>query len=264
MPEPDLAPGISLVIPAWNDSRRLKPTLDSIVPALDDSLTAFEILIVADGCSDGTGALVRSYANQNLRALEYPARLGKGGAILKGLEQARFSIAGFVDADLPVSPESLLTLASHASSSDAAIASRWAPGHRPRFHENAIRNLLSVAWIMLAKGMMLTSMRDTQCGAKFFKTDKLRAVLPNISIQSWAFDLELLYLWHAAGFRCVEVSVPWTDGGGSRLVLRKAVPLMFASLVGLRMLHSPIGRRAPQKLRTTLRAKFRALASGFT
>ncbi len=73
--------GLSIVIPAWNDCERLRPTLEKLIVGLDAAAVSHEIIVVADGCSDGTPEMVRSFARPNIRTLEFPSQLGKGGAI---------------------------------------------------------------------------------------------------------------------------------------------------------------------------------------
>ncbi|EQD57475.1 glycosyl transferase, group 2 family protein, partial [mine drainage metagenome] len=202
---------------------------------------AYEIVVVADGCSDGTPELVRSFGKANVRALEFPSRLGKGGAIVEGLMRARYDKAGFLDADSPLSSSDLPSLVGHLGAVEGVIASRWAPGRPPRFHDSAKRNILSIGWSTLARALLFTKCRDTQCGAKFFRTQELKPILPRITVRGWAFDIALLYHWEKAALGCLEVPTAWMDQPGSKLAIGRAIPMMFISLLGLRLINSPIG-----------------------
>ncbi len=255
--------GTSVVIPAWNDSHRLAPTLTSLLSTLDRTGAPFEIIVVADGCSDGTPDLVRAFQRDDLRVLEFPTRLGKGGAIVEGFWQARFDRVGFLDADSPVAPGEVLELIGRLDEFDGAIASRWVAGRKPRFHDSTRRNLLSIGWSTLARALFLTKVRDAQCGAKFFRTRPLRRILRRVTIRSWAFDLDLLYHWEKSGFTCDEVATVWKDDPDSKLVVGQALPLMLCSLLGIRLINSPIGKWVPARGRHKLRVTLGHLLYGF-
>lgn len=259
----ELLSGASIVIPAWDDAQRLKPTLDALVLGLDEKGMPFEVIVVADGCSDATAELVRSYGRANLRVLEYQTRLGKGAAIIEGIMHARHEKVGFLDADSPLSVEDLLVIIQRMDQFDGAIASRWAPGCNPRFHESPMRNSLSVGWSLLTRSLGLTNVRDTQCGAKFFRTGKLRQVLRQITVRGWAFDVGMIYHWESAGFTLDEVSTTWRDCPGSKLKVSRAIPIMFCSLAGIRVINSPIGRMVSPRFRTRIHASLGELAAAF-
>jgi glycosyltransferase involved in cell wall biosynthesis len=257
-----LARGTSIIIPAWNDGERLQPTLEYLIAGLDAANAKYEIVVVADGCKDGTPELVRSYGTPNVRVLEFPSRLGKGGAIVEGLMRARYDNAGFLDADSPLPVSDLLNLVGHLAGVEGVIASRWPPGQSPKFHDSARRNMLSIGWSVLSRGLLLTRCRDTQCGAKFFRTKDLKTVLRQVAVQGWAFDLALLYHWEKTGLGCLEVSTTWKDRPGSKLDIGRALPLMLFSLIGLRLINSPVGRWTPETVRHGLRVKLGRLARG--
>jgi dolichol-phosphate mannosyltransferase len=261
----ELAPlpkGTSIVIPAWNDSDRLRPTLEHLIAGLDAATAPYELLVVADGCSDGTPELVRTYGRDNVRVLEFPNRLGKGGAIVEGLMRARYNKAGFLDADSPLAISDLLNLVAHLDRVEGVIASRWASGQRPRFHDSVGRNMLSIGWSVLARALLLTKCRDTQCGAKFFRTQELKRILSCITVRGWSFDIVLLYHWQKAGLSCFEVPTTWKEQPGSKLAIGRAIPVMFLSLLGLRLINSPIGMWTPLKVRYRLHVKLARLLDG--
>jgi glycosyltransferase involved in cell wall biosynthesis len=261
---PESSPdGLSVVIPAWNEEDRLGPTLDRFLPVLESRGFQYEVLVVVDGVGDRTADVATLYADRNVKVLHFPTQLGKGGAIVEGVRAASFDKVGFLDADCPLAARDLEGLILHLGSADAAIASRWPPGGKPTFHDSGGRNFLSIAWSVLTRGLRLTDVRDAQCGAKFFHASPLREVIGRVRVRGWAFDLSLLYHWREAGLTCDEVDVDWSDSPGSKLLVRKAVPLMLFSLLGLRMVNSPAGRWFPAGVRGQVHRKMGRLAERF-
>jgi len=116
----------SLVIPAYNEEGRIARTLDAYLPVFSDS----EIIVVLDGCTDRTTALVLEAASRNsrLRAIQTAERLGKGAAIVAGMIHATADVIAFADADGATEPADLRRLCAFARSTGAVVGSRWLPG----------------------------------------------------------------------------------------------------------------------------------------
>jgi glycosyltransferase involved in cell wall biosynthesis len=233
--------GLSIVIPAWNEEARLAKTLAAYIPALRASGVKYEVVVACDGLTDHTSAVAESYRSSGVRTLESAKKRGKGGAVLAGIRAARFASVGFVDADGPVPPEDLLRLAKALDQSDCAIASRVVPGSKSMIRRSALRRLLSRLWGLAVRVMLLIPVDDPQCGAKFFRAEAIGMVMPRVQLTNWAFDISILFHLHDSGFRISEVPVTWTERSGSKLVISKDVPAMFVSLVGLRIMNSPLG-----------------------
>lgn len=255
--------GLSIVIPAWNEATRLRPTLERLIGGLVSVVDDYEIIVVADGCTDGTVQTARSFPHEHVRVIELPKRIGKGAAITRGVCEAKYDTTGFLDADSPITQDQLKALLDALGRTDCVIASRWAPGQRPHFHDDRLRNFLSVAWSVLARVMLLTTVYDSQCGAKFFRTRELRQIVTRVTVRGWAFDVAVLFHWNLAGNDVREVPIRWPDGPGSKLRVRRAVPIMFLSMLGLRLVHSPLGSLTSQRWRYNLHVKLARLASGF-
>lgn len=234
--EPD---GVSLVIPAWNEENRLPSTLNQYVAFLEGTGNRFEVIVVADGVTDRTAEIAAGYSQRGVCVLRFDRKLGKGGAVLEGLRRARFDYAGFVDADAPVTSASLADLLSELTTADAAIASRWMGKGVQHQRETFARRVLSRAWNLLTRSILGLKIRDTQCGAKFFRRDALLSVLGQVRLTNWAFDASLLFHFHRAGFRVKEVPVSWSDDPASKMRLERAIPAMFLSILGIRLMSLP-------------------------
>jgi len=228
---------LSVVIPAYNEEKRIAGTLDVYLAALDREFGGdFEALIVCDGCLDRTPEIVRSFAARHpaVRLLTFPRRLGKGGGVRAGFEVSRGEIVGFVDADGAFPVEDVLRLIRAVEAgADCAIASKW-KGRRffkvsEPFFRKAGSRALSV-FLRLAFGLRQS---DTQAGCKFFKGNVLRS-LPPLRCRGWEFDVELLWRITQRRGRIEELFVPTRHIEGSKFRMRGTVR-MFWNLVRLRL-----------------------------
>jgi len=239
-------PGVSIIIPAWNEEERLARTLGRYIPALETRGRPFEVIVVTDGVKDKTVEVAEAFADRCVRTLRFPTKLGKGGAVLAGVQAARYEYVGYVDADGPVPPTDVFALVDSLAHSDCVVASRKIPGSRTLSHEPWFRRLAGGAWGSLVRSVLFLPIRDTQCGAKFFRRSALLPVLRAVAVTNWAFDVSLLYHLRNAGRTIQEQPVTWSHDSQSRMVLSTAVPVMFASLVGLRVMNLPWARHIPQ------------------
>ena len=130
MPLPQAeSPGVSIVIPAWNEEDRLARTLERYLPALEARGWPFEVIVVVDGVRDRTADIAAKYAPRNVRVLLFPNKLGKGGAVLAGIKVSRYEFVGYLDADGPISPEEMYGLVNYLGGDvDCVVASRWTRG----------------------------------------------------------------------------------------------------------------------------------------
>jgi glycosyltransferase involved in cell wall biosynthesis len=231
--------GVSLIIPAWNEERRLPSALDQYIPLLEGNQLPFEVIVVADGVTDKTVEVATNYSGRGVRVLHFETKLGKGGAIIEGFKNARYELVGFLDADAPITAQDLALMLSILSSADAAIASRWLSGSDGELNQPISRILLSRTWNLLVRGVLGLSVYDSQCGAKFFRREAVLKVLPQVTLTNWAFDVSLLFHLTHAGLKVEEVPVSWRVDFETKMRLEKAVPAMFLSLIGIRLMSVP-------------------------
>ena len=241
-------PGVSIVIPAWNEEDRLQRTLDRYLPALEARGDPFEVIVVVDGVRDRTAEVAERYRDRHVRLLRFEHKLGKGGAVLAGLRESRYEYVGYLDADGPISPEAMHDLVGSLEDVDCVVASRWVRGAsgvetEPRFNRVAGR-----AWNFLARSLLFLPLRDTQAGAKFFRGSVVRPLLKSVTLTNRAFDVDLLYHVRKRGRSVKEVPVAWTHDRATRMPIGRAIPVMFVSLLGVRLLNSPVGKRVPPRL----------------
>ena len=249
-------PPVSIIIPAWNEEKRLARTLDLYLPFLEAQHPDYETIVVADGVADRTVEVADRYSSRGVRVLRFPTKLGKGGAILEGLAASRFPIVGFIDADCTIPGSELMELISAAVRFPCVVGRRIGHG-RPYGDSGAGRSLeralLGGLWRAVVRALFFLPVTDPQCGAKFFQRESIRPILQQVEVTDWAFDVSLLYHIWRAGITIHEVPVSWIHLEGSKLSAARVSVAMFMSAVGMRMVNSPLKPAIPPGLIDRLR-----------
>ena len=228
-PTPD--PRYSLVIPAYNEERRIVSFFDTI-NGFDG-----ELIVVCDG-TDATAEVVERIAHQRtdlvIRCLRFKERLGKGGGVIAGLAASRAPLVGYVDADGSTGIDELKRLFSLLGAYDGVFGSRWVPGSHLQVRQGLLRQLESRGFNLFIRIFFGLNFRDTQCGAKVFKKAAIDLVLPQMVSRGFEFDVELLWRLSGAGFTIGEFPIEWQNKGDSR-VERRDMIRMLTGLVRVRL-----------------------------
>jgi glycosyltransferase involved in cell wall biosynthesis len=240
--------GLSIVIPAWNEEDRLARTLDRYLPSLESRSVPFEVIVVVDGVGDRTAEVAASYSDRKVRVLRFPTKLGKGGAVLAGIQEARYEYVGYLDADGPITPKAMYGLVGDLAVVDCVVASRWVRGSSGAHAEPLFNRLAGRVWNFLTRSLLFLPLRDTQCGAKFFRRSVIQPLLKTVTLTNRAFDVDFLYHVRKSGHVIREVPVVWTHDRATRMPIGRAIPVMFVSLLGVRLMNTPVGRRVPPRL----------------
>lgn len=244
---------LSIVIPAYNESRRLSSSLERIFAYCDRRGEPFEVIVVDDGSTDGTAEAVRARFGQRpaLRVLSYAENRGKGYAVRHGLRNARGDLVLFTDADLSTPIEDLEKLeAAIGEGADIAIGTRAHPESRIEQRQPLYRDRAGKLFNALVRLLLLPGMRDTQCGFKLFRRERILGLLDQMRIDRFAFDVELLYLARRAGLKIREVPVVWANEPDSRVRLSHAAAA-FVDLLRIRWWHRGTASMRTQPRRTT-------------
>jgi dolichyl-phosphate beta-glucosyltransferase len=226
---------LSVVVPAYNEAARLGSTLDELASFLKRQPWEWEVRVVDDGSIDSTCAVVEENSRHEPRiVLQREPHRGKGGAVKAGLLAARFGFRFICDADLsmPVS-ELPRFLPPTLSDFDVAIGSREGHGAR-RIGEPWIRHAAGRTFNYLVQQLTISGIEDTQCGFKMFTARAVETVFPRVTIDGWAFDIEVLSIARAQGLRIVEVPIEWHYRRDSQLNLMRDGIRMFRELIGIR------------------------------
>jgi glycosyltransferase involved in cell wall biosynthesis len=230
---------ISIVIPAYNEEKRIQRTLRSYIQEFKQP---FECIIVLNGCTDRTVDIVRPFEQKYpkiFKVIEVKEAIGKGGAIRKGFAESRGEYIGFVDADLatPVNDVSRLLNYLQTKKVDGVIASRLLAGSK--VHERGIiRKWVSKIFSFLVRFIFDFEFRDTQCGAKFFTQRAVQLILPLLSAHDMTIDVDILLACKTTKMQVTEMPSEWYDRSSSALLgspfgLIKNGAKMFFSLLTL-------------------------------
>jgi len=237
------SPSLLLLIPAYNEEHRLEPVLRDFAEHFRKYYNGtFQLVVVLNGCVDDTIGVVRRVAQdyKTISALEFPGRIGKGGALIEGLKLAPLAdLIGYVDADGATSPRAFLDLVKHAGEADCVIASRWVRGAILHQSQSNKRQFASRVFHTIVQVLFWMNIRDTQCGAKVIRREAVEKIHSSLRIADMAFDINLLYSLKRAGYRILEVPTEWTDKIGSKVVLGRTSLTMLLSAIRLRLVYSP-------------------------
>jgi glycosyltransferase involved in cell wall biosynthesis len=237
------SPSLLLLIPAYNEERRIGPVLRSyaeFVPKHYDG--KFQLVVVLNGCRDNTLGVVQAVAAEFpvVSWVVHADPIGKGGALIEGLKLAPLAdLIGYVDADGATEPPALLDLVRRATEADCVIGSRWLPGAVLHQMQSWQRRVLSRGFHGIVQLLFRMNIHDTQCSAKVMRREVVEKIHADLCIADMAFDINLLYLIKRNGFTVLEAPTVWTDKTGSKVSLPRDPLLMLLSVCRVRWIYSP-------------------------
>jgi len=210
----------SIIIPAYNESDRIRPTLDELLRHSREHNWDVEILVVDDGSRDDTAEIARQYgkAHPQILLVQNPGNRGKGYSVRNGMLHARGDICLFTDADLssPIS-EAQRLFDAIAEGADIAIGSRWLRSELQTERQPLYRQAFGRIFNLMLRVILGLNFADTQCGFKAFRLTVAQSIFPLQRVERWAFDPEILFLAQRMGFTVKEVPVLWAHSEGTRL-----------------------------------------------
>ncbi|HOI09016.1 MAG TPA: glycosyltransferase family 2 protein [Myxococcota bacterium] len=234
-PAPRPLDALTIVIPAFNESRRIGATLRRITEYGRERLGTFEILVVDDGSTDGTADVARSHAEDvnHLRVLSNPGNRGKGYSVRAGALAAKHPYVLLSDADLSTPIEEVERLAERAAPDAIVIASRGLPESRLEIRQAWYREHMGKVFNFIVRSLLLPGVSDSQCGFKLFGREVVDAVFPVLRTERFAFDVELLARALRQGFRVHEVPVRWRNDEGTRVDPLKDSMVMLRDVIAV-------------------------------
>jgi dolichyl-phosphate beta-glucosyltransferase len=200
---------LSIVIPAFNEARRLPSTLQHLIEFLETQPWTYEIRVVDDGSTDSTATVVEAQTRLFPQVvLQREPHRGKGGAVRAGMLGATGQYRFLCDADLSMPPSELPRFLPPVVDADVAIGSREGHGSR-RVGEPWRRHVTGRVFNLVIRTLAVPGISDTQCGFKMFSARAAEAVFREVTLEGWAFDVEALAIARSLGFRIVEVPIEW-------------------------------------------------------
>lgn len=237
----EIAPQLSLVIPAFEEARRLPACLEQVAEFCRLLTVSFEVLVVVERSNDGTLQIAEEAAAQqvNFRAIDNRVHRGKGFAVRSGMLQARGDVIFYMDVDLSVPLEEVrLFLDYFAQHPEVAVLI----GNRRHARSNIVkqqsfvRRELGRTFNRVIRKLLGIRLEDTQCGFKAFRREAAREIFSRQQIDGFAFDVEVLLLAARLGYKMADLPVRWTNSIDSKVnFLRDGLQMLRDALAARSM-----------------------------
>ncbi len=241
---------LSVIIPAYNEERRLPGTLRCVLDYLSAQSYRSEVVVVDDGSADGTAEAARQFSAAipvHLYAHPDGANHGKGASVKRGMLEATGEYRLFMDADNSTTIEQIEGFWPHLKAGcDVAIGSRVIAGAHVATRQPWYRELAGRSGNWVIRAFAVPGIMDTQVGFKLFTRRCAEAVFPRLTIDRWGFDVEVLAIARLHGFRVCELPVQWNNSPGSKVGMSAYVQVLEEVLRIRRKLRAGIYRDAGQ------------------
>ncbi|HOW26934.1 MAG TPA: glycosyltransferase [Elusimicrobiota bacterium] len=234
-------PFLSVIIPVFNESDTIVPTLEKIIPYLQTMGQSFEIIVVNDGSIDQTSRRVRDFVQKGgpVRLVEYETNRGKGYAIHQGIlhaSESRFIL--FMDADYSTSIEQLAKFIPYFSGDVHVMIGTRTPHHLVDKTRPLLRRYSSGIFIWLCNNLLLLNpVVDLTCGFKCFEASSAKKLFGKMTIMGWVFDVEILFMAQLWGLKTVEIPVSWCHSNSSSVRLWSAPIASLIDLLRIKINH---------------------------
>ena len=231
------APELSVVVPAYNEARRLPITLANILPYLEARGQTFEVILVDDGSTDATLQLMResAAAHAQVHVVAQTPNRGKGRALAEGVKASRGAEVLVSDTDFSTPITELPKLeAALAAGADIAIGSRAKRGAQVELSQPVYRVLMGKTFNLIVQALVLPGLWDTQCGFKLFRGEVARELFSRLSTDGFGYDVDILYRARRRRLRIAEIPVRWINSPESKVSPFGSSLEMFRAVLRLR------------------------------
>ncbi len=233
--------GLSVVVPAYNEAARLRPTLEAVADWLRRNVKGGEIVVSDDGSTDGTRQIAEAFATGSpvpVRVVGGVRNEGKGAAVRRGVLAARGRYVLYSDADLSTPIEEVEKLyAALARGADLAFGSRSIRGARVERRQPLYRMLMGKTFNKIVRLVTGLDVVDSQCGFKLMRREVATALFEQMRLDGFAFDVELIYLARRQGLRIAEVPVRWINDPASKVDPIRHSAEMLRDVLRIPLLH---------------------------
>ncbi len=206
---------LSIVVPAYNEEKRLPESLHKLKNYADKLGKPYEILVVDDGSTDNTARVAQELAF--VHVIKQPHNMGKGAAVKTGMLVAKGDLRLFSDADSSTPITELDKFLPHSKEYDIIIGSRALKDSDIKLHQPWYRELMGKTFNKIVRIIAVGGIHDTQCGFKLFSKKAADMIFPKQTIDRWGFDVEVLYLAKKYGFQVKEIPVVWINDTASKV-----------------------------------------------
>jgi len=246
---PKVSDFISIIIPGYNEEKRIAESLKALSTFCEDHFEKYEILFVNDGSTDKTKEIVESLSTPYLKTVHLQPNQGKGCAVKTGMLQAKGDYRFFTDADLPYDlnaiPEAIGIF--RATQCDLVVGARDLPESTDQSSQTLFRRMTSKGFSALVRFMLKVDTKDTQCGFKGFTAKAAEKLFPLSSIKGYAFDVELFLLARNSDLKICKAPVCLIERHHSKVRLSLDAPMMFWDVVKLYRRYKVQGARCTEK-----------------
>lgn len=234
-----VAPQVSLVIPAYNESTRLPQSLHKIIAMSGSFAFTFEVLVIVEKSTDGTLELAREAAakQENFHVIDNEVQRGKGYAVRSGMIRAAGDFVFYMDADLSVPLEDVpffYEYFQHHPEADVLIGNRQHAESRILKSQSLLRKKMGQTFNLVLRSLAMLEVRDTQCGFKAFRKRAAREIFTRQTIDGFAFDVEILLLAQKLGYKTVDLPVRWMNSPESKVHILQDSLRMLCDAIRLR------------------------------
>ncbi|MEM4247536.1 MAG: glycosyltransferase family 2 protein [Candidatus Woesearchaeota archaeon] len=227
---------ISVVIPAYNEEKRLPNALKQVQNYLKRKNWDYEILVVDDGSRDRTKNIVKAAMknNRRIKLLEHGPNRGKGYSVRQGMLSAKGDWLLFTDADMSAPMREFDKFLKYMKDYDIIIGSRNLAQSQITIKQPKFRQLAGKTFPFVVRVLLALPIKDTQCGFKLFSKKVAKDVFSKQRLERWAFDAEILFIAYQCGYRIKEVPVEWANDPASKLRFFRDSWRMFCEILRVR------------------------------
>lgn len=232
-------PEYSVVIPAFNEERRLPRALRELTDYGQARGGEFEVIAVVEPSTDRTLKIAGDIAKRrsSVRVIENPVHRGKGYAVRTGVHRSRAPVVFVMDADLSVPVDHIgffLDRFAGDPGIDVLVGNRQHADSLIERRQSAFRESMGKSFNRVVRIFGYSQLLDTQCGFKAYRQAAARAIFSRQTVDGFACDLEVLLLAESMGLRVEDMPVRWINSPESRVRLVFDSVDMFLDLLRLK------------------------------
>lgn len=221
---------LSIIVPAYNEEKRMKPFLSELIEFSKENLKNYELIVVNDGSTDKTLEILHDFLE--IKIITYKHNKGKGGAVREGVLMANGEKIIFIDADGSINPDQIPSMAEKLKEYDVVVGDRTAKGSDIKTPKK--RKFTGIFFNILAGIIFQSKIKDNLCGFKGFKKKAAKDLFRGLISYGWIFDVELFYKIKKKNYSLYQLPLYWEHRKGSKIKLLEPVR-MFFQLIKLRI-----------------------------